>query len=85
MLVGFPRRTTDMLPFTLEALGFLMQLDMFEVSPYGRLLTNAAGLRKTFTGTAETVEAQRVARFLGREFARIGDRSTIYMTLGVRP
>jgi hypothetical protein len=85
MLVGFPRRTTDMLPFTLEALGFLMQLNMFEVSPRGRLLTNTAGLRKSFTGTAETVEAQRVARFLGREFARIGDRSTIYMTLGVRP
>lgn len=85
MLVGFARRTTDLLPFTFEALGFMMQLELFTVQEHGRLKAQPAGMRKTVSGTAESVTCQRVARFLGREFARVGDRSTLYMTMGVRP
>lgn len=83
--VNFGRRAADLLPFTFEALGFLMQLGAFEVDQGGRLKAVATGVRKTLSGTAETVACQRVARFLGKEFARIGDRTTLYTTLGVRP
>jgi hypothetical protein len=85
LLVNFGRRATDLLPFTFEALGFLMQLSAFEVDPGGRLKAIPDGVRKTPTGTVESIACQRVARFLGKEFARVGDRSTLYTTLGVRP
>jgi hypothetical protein len=85
LLVGFARRATDLLPFTFEAMGFLMHMGLFTVDVQGRLKTAPKGLRKSVAGTAETISCQRVARFLGKEFARVGDRSTLYMTMGVRP
>lgn len=85
LLVGFPSRVFDLFPYTQEALGFLMQLGLFEVSSDGRLKAAPNGIKKTMTGTKETVSCQKAARFIGREFARIGDRSTVYMSLGIRP
>ena len=85
LLVGFARRTSDLLPYAFEALGFLMQMGLFTVDARGRLKAMPDGFRKSVTGTAETVSCQRVARFVGKEFARVGDRSTLYMTMGVRP
>jgi hypothetical protein len=85
LLVNFGRRATDLLPFSFEALGLLMQMGVFVVNPDGRLKANPSGVRKSVTGTAESVACQRVARYLGKEFARIGDRSTIYTSFGVRP
>ncbi len=85
LLVGFAQRTTDLLPYAFEALGFLMQMGLFTVDAHGRLKTAPDGIRKSVTGTAETVSCQRVARFVGKEFARVGDRSTLYMTMGIRP
>lgn len=85
LLVGFARRAHDLLPYGFEALGFLMQMGLFTVGAQGRLKAVPNGMRKSFIGTAETVSCQRVARFVGKEFARVGDRSTLYMTMGVRP
>ena len=85
MLVGFARRTTDLLPFTFEALGLLMHLGCFEVTDAGRLRTVPSRVRKSVIGTAESVACQRVARFVGKEFARISDRMTIYTSFGIRP
>ncbi len=85
MLVGFANRATTLLPFTFEALGLLMQLGTILAQPDGRLITESKGVRKSETGSAETVECQRVARFLGKQFAAVGDAATIYTTLGVRP
>lgn len=82
--VGFPRRCTDVLPFTFEGLGLLMHFNTITVRPDGRLLPGG-GVRKSISGTPETIACQRVAAFLGKEFARIGDRGTIYTTFGVRP
>lgn len=85
MLVDFPKRAIDLLPFVFEALGLLMQLGALTVAPDGRLKPIREGVRKGIDGTAESISCQRVAKFLGREFAQIGDRVTIYTTLGVRP
>jgi hypothetical protein len=85
LLVDFGARTNALLPFTLESLGFLMQLSAFVIDDDGRLRATVGSVRKSITGTDESVTCQKVARFLGKEFARIGDRSTIYTTLGVRP
>lgn len=83
--VGFAQRATDLLPFAMEAFGLLMQVGTIEVCRDGRLRSTSEKVRKSDTGTPETVACQRVARFLGKEFARVGDRATIYTTLRVRP
>jgi hypothetical protein len=85
ILVGLAKRAKDLLPFALEAFGFLMERGCFIVTEDGRLQTVNKKVRKNVTGTDESIACQRVARFIGREFARIGDRRTIYTSLGVRP
>lgn len=85
ILVGFPVRASNLLPFALEAFGMLMARGCIEVSKDGRIKTISDGVRKSDVGTPETVSCQRVARFIGKEFARIDDRVTVYTTLGVRP
>ena len=85
LLVGFSVRARDFLPLAFEALGFLMHLDCFVVTSDGRLKTVPNRVRKSVTGTDESVSCQRVARIIGKEFARIADRVTVYTTFGVRP
>lgn len=82
--VGLARRCTDILPFTFEGFGLLMQSGVLAVDASGRLRIGP-GIRKTLSGTQESIECQRAAAFLGKEFAHIADRSTVYATLGVRP
>lgn len=84
-LVGFAERASSMLPFSLEALGLLVQFDCVTVGDKGRLRTGGGRVRRAVSGTEETIACQRVARFVGREFARVSDRVTIFTTLGVRP
>lgn len=62
-----------------------MERGCFQVTEGGRLRTVDGKVRKKLTGTDESLTCQRVARFVGREFARVRDRGTIYMSLGVRP
>ena len=85
LLVGFADRASDMLPFALEAFGVLMERGCFVVSQDGRLKTVPGRVRKSVTGTDESVSCQRVARIVGKEFARIADRVTVYTTFGIRP
>jgi len=85
MIVGFAERTRGLLPYTFEALGFTMQVQSFEVTGHGRLRMRDKGIRKKVDGTQESIQCQQVARILGRKFAEIGDRVTIYTTLGIRP
>ena len=85
LLVGLATRTRQLLPFALEALGFLLERGCFSVTEDGRLRTVDRKVRKRLTGTDESIACQRIARFVGREFARIGDRGTIYTSLGIRP
>lgn len=85
MLVGFSDRAKDFLPFSLEAFGLLMERGCFSVSQGGRLKTIPDTVQKSATGTTESISCQRVARIVGKEFARIADRVTVYTTLGIRP
>ena len=85
LLVGFADRAKDLMPFALEAFGLLMERGCFVVSQDGRLRTVPDQVRKSVTGTSETISCQRVARIIGKEFARIADRVTVYTTFGIRP
>src|SRR3989338_2980867 len=85
LLVGFADRARDLMPFALEAFGLLMEKGCFVVSQDGRLKTVPDLVRKSVTGTSESISCQRVARIIGKEFARIADRVTVYTTFGIRP
>ncbi len=85
LLVGFANRARDLMPFAFEAFGLLLERGCFVVSHDGRLKTVPDKVRKSVTGTNESISCQRVARVIGKEFARIADRVTIYTTFGVRP
>jgi hypothetical protein len=83
--VGFADRVTAMLPYAFEGFGLLMERGCISVADDGRLQAVPDKVRKSVTGTDETISCQRAARFVGREFARIADRVTVYTTFGIRP
>lgn len=83
--VGFADRVTAMLPYVFEGFGLLVERGCISVADDGRLQTVSDKVRKSVTGTDETKSCQRVARFVGKEFARIPDRVTVYTTFGIRP
>lgn len=85
VMVGFADRVTQMLPHTLEGFGLLMERRCIAIADDGRIQTMSKKVRKTVDGTDETKTCQKVARIIGKEFARIADRSTIYTTFGIRP
>lgn len=85
VMVGFADRVTQTLPYTFEGFGLLMERGCIAVADAGRIQTVPDRVRKTVTGTDETVSCQKVARIVGREFARIADRVTVYTTFGIRP
>lgn len=83
--VGLADRVTAMLPYAFEGFGLLMERRCISVATDGRIQTVPNKVRRSVTGTDETKSCQRVARILGREFARIADRVTVYTTFGIRP
>jgi len=85
LLVGFASRSADVLPFTFEGLGLLMHVGALTVTTEGLLLPGDGRVTKTVNGSEEFKACQRVATYLGKQFALIGDRGTIYSTLGIRP
>jgi len=62
-----------------------MQLGSFEVNSKRRLRMLKKGIRKKIDGTPESIECQKVARIVGKNFAKINDRVPIYTTFGIRP
>ncbi|WP_275100159.1 three component ABC system middle component [Sedimenticola hydrogenitrophicus] len=85
MQVGFSDRATTMIPYTFEGFDLLMERGCILLSDEGRLQTVSGKVKKSVTGTHETKSCQRVARYLGKEFARIADRITVYTSFGIRP
>lgn len=85
ILIDFSRRAKDLMPYTQEAFALLTHLGCIEPTTDGKVKLGIATVRKTISGTDESKSCQNVARYLGRQFARISDRVTIFATLGVRP
>lgn len=85
IIVGFADRVTQMLPYAFEGFGLLMERGCITVMDDGRIHTVPQKIQKTVKGTTETISCQKVALTVGKEFARIADRITIYRTFGIRP
>jgi hypothetical protein len=74
-----------MLPYTLEAFGLLTHLDCVEITQGGTFKLRSRRISPKSEGTEEVVQCQQGAKILGRQFARLKDRVTIYASLGIRP
>ena len=85
LLVDFPLRAKGLVPYTLEALGLSMYLGSFKVTDSGRFKMEKRGVKSSYSGTVESVQCQRVAKNIGKKFAQINDRITIYTTFGIKP
>jgi hypothetical protein len=85
MLVGLPERARSLLPYAMEALGLLMHLGCIEVTDQGRIKLVPRKVSPSELGTPECQECEQAAKQLGREFARLRDRVTIFTTLGLKP
>lgn len=83
--VDFPERTRRLFPYTMEAFGYLAHYGAMEINEAGAISLIKGRVRKTISGTQDAKDCQVVARSLGRKFAQLGDRVTIYTSLGIRP
>lgn len=83
--IGFSDRVTSLIPYTYESFGFLMERGCITISEDGCFLTVPDKIRKTISGTFETKACQQVSRYIGKQFALIHDKITIYTIFGVRP
>lgn len=85
LLVELPDRLRGLFPYTMDALGYLLAQGAIVIDENGKITAIDGSIKKTISGTQETQDCQKVARSLGRKFAQISDRATVYTTLGIRP
>jgi hypothetical protein len=83
--VDLAQRARGLLPFTMEAFGYLMACGVITVDDAGAVVLKQDSVRKSIIGSQDTKDCQTVARSLGRKLASLNDRVTIYTTLGIRP
>lgn len=83
--VGLAKRARDLVPYTMEAFGYLMAGGVIEADNGGGISIKANTVKQIITGSQDSRDCQTVARSLGRKLALINDRATIYATLGIRP
>jgi hypothetical protein len=83
--VDLAQRARGLLPYTMEAFGYLMACGAITVYDSGSIGLTEIGVRKSISGSQDTKDCQTVARSLGKKLALLNDRVTIYTTLGIRP
>lgn len=83
--IDLAARARGLLPYTMEAFGYLMACGAITVDPSGAITITEETVRKSIVGSQDTKDCQTVARSLGKKLALLNDRVTIYTTLGIRP
>jgi hypothetical protein len=86
--VGFAERTRSLVPFTQEALRFVLGRGVLALDDGGALRPGAARIRSSTTLEEESEEVRAClqrARLLGRWFARGGNASVIFRLWGIAP
>lgn len=83
--VDFAARTKGLFPYAMEAFAYLATCGATEIDEAGAISLVQGRVRRTVTGTQDSKDCQNVARALGRKFAQLGDRVTVYTSLGIRP
>ncbi len=83
--IGLAERTRGLMPYCMEALSYLSERNLIEVSGQGGISVDPSKVRKASKGTEDTKSCQAAAKSVGKKFAETGDRTTVYTSLGVRP
>jgi Family of unknown function (DUF6521) len=83
--VDLARRARGLVPYTMEAFGYLMACGVIGIDESGCVTIRGNTVRRAIVGSQDSKDCQTVARSLGRKLALINDRATIYTTLGIRP
>ena len=83
--VDLAQRARGLMPYTMEAFGYLMACDVITIDDAGAIALKTEMVRKNLSGSQDTKDCQTVARSLGKKLALLNDRVTIYTTLGIRP
>ena len=87
LLVGYAKRTEQLIAITNEAIELLLQSDLIAITSSGELeLRNAKqALSKTKFADDEIKECINKSEHIAKWFAKAGKTETIYVSLGVRP
>jgi len=86
VLVGYPQRAKSLVPFTNEALEYLLLQKNVSFEAFG--LNVIKPLSKAVMGKtkdSEILECYNKSEHLGRWFAQIGNEENIYTAWGVKP
>lgn len=84
--VGFAERTKNLVPFTKEALNFLLQLNIVTINKTAglELKRNPRPIDRQ-QGDTEIKDCFRKAEIVGRWYARAGNTANVYTMWGVKP
>lgn len=85
IMSGLNKRITDLNLFTIEAIDFLLQINAVNVDDVGRLKINKIKLKKINLLSDDSQNKIKVSSYIGKQFAKVNDRSTIYISLGIKP
>lgn len=87
--VGFGDRTSNLVPYTKEALIFGMQTGIVNISDDGKFTCVKRKLKPisavSWSSDTEPAICCKKAEFIGRWLAQAGEVSTIYTMWGIRP
>lgn len=85
IISGLDRRVRDLNLFTIESIKFLLHINAINIDQEGKIRANRIKLKRMeFFGQSHQ-KIIKVASYLGKQFAKVNDRSTIYISLGIKP
>jgi hypothetical protein len=91
VVLNFPNRVNQLIPYSKEAIIFAMQQDIIKISSEGNFLAQKKqlyidkNLQWNFSPNSRTYQMKTKAQFLGKWFAMSGSTEAIYRTLGIKP
>jgi hypothetical protein len=85
LLIHFAPRAKALVQYALEALGLLSSKGCIEVTDDGCISLLPRKVSPKSLSTADAEACRSAATVVGRDFARINDRATIYTSLSIRP
>lgn len=85
LLVGFAERARALVQYATEAFALLASKDCIRVSDDGCVSLKSRRVSPQPLNTEDAEKCRAAAVVLGRDFAQIGDRVTVYTSLSIRP
>lgn len=85
MLVDFARRAQGLIQHAMEAFALLASRECITVSEAGGIQFLPRKVSPQPLGRENAEQCRVAAAILGRDFAQINDRVTIYTSLSIRP